>query len=131
MFRYAFVAVISLGVSVTAQAQGAASAQEPNICKAVNQTINGYLKQIALASEKTYATGTSGRYGGTQLTNAFRTIRLNVELLKNYDCKPRTLPIDPMIYSFNAKKCLRTKDSKDLTSKACDMSTWQGRKPKK
>jgi hypothetical protein len=129
MFRYALVAVIFLGVSITAQAQGAASAQEPSVCEAVNQTINGYLKHIALASERSYATGTSGRYGGPELTNAFRIIRLNVELLKDYDCKPRALPIDPMNYWSDAKKCLGTKNSNDHTSKACDMSRWHGRKP--
>jgi hypothetical protein len=130
MFRYAFVAVIFFGVSVTAPAQGVASAQEPGVCEAVNQTINGYLKHIALASERSYANGTSGKYGGTELTNAFRIIRLNVELLKDYDCKPRALPIDPMIYSSDAKQCLRAENSNGDDSKACDMSTWQGRKPK-
>src|SRR5699024_4997691 len=73
------VAVVLPGNSLTAQAQVASSAQESGICEAVNQTINGYLKHIDLASERSCANGTSGKYGETELTNAFRIIRLNVE----------------------------------------------------
>jgi hypothetical protein len=119
-----------------------ASPVAKEVCDRLNSTINQNIVEAAVSSEGSFDPKTVLQQTARAQIDANRlsVIMINVQLLSQNGCSPRTTPIDPSAYHDNAFACFRARversvavdsaDRKEMTSTlenmadACNFSKW-------